>query len=272
MKRSISVVLCSFIVLLAGCQQVLLNKLTEPQANDVVAALAERGIGATKVPVDDTLWKIEVDGNHLTLAVQVLQESGLPGAKNPTMGEIFKKEGLVSSPTEERVRYVYAISQELATTLKRIDGVIDARVHVVLPNNDPLAERVVPSSASIFIKHRPNVNLAAAHNDIKNLVQSSVEGLDYEHISLFMFPATAAPQKDIVAATTKTVQQNSVGAVTQWLPVLFAGLAIFLSLFVFFSKRTERAAAGQGSATSQSDTRGKLMNIVSLIGRRRRTQ
>jgi len=48
---------------------------------------------------------------------------------------------------------IYALSEELSRTVSEIDGVISARVHVVLPENDPLRRDLVPSSASVFIRH-----------------------------------------------------------------------------------------------------------------------
>jgi type III secretion protein J len=224
-----------FVWLLSGCQEILLSKLSEQQANEVVAALAEHGLSSSKVIVDDTNWRIQVDAQHLASAVLVLQSTGLPGARNPTMGELFKKEGLVSSPTEERVRYVYAISQELATTLKSLDGVVDARVHVVIPNNDPLAERIVPSSASIFIKHRPTVNLTALSQNIKSLVQSSVEGLDYEHISLFTFPGVGAGTREALDATPLT-PVSVWGDIQRWISLLFAATAVFFVVHFLANK------------------------------------
>jgi type III secretion protein J len=49
------------------------------------------------------------------------------------MGKVFKREGFVSSPLEERARLVHAMSQEIANTINNIDGVVTARVHLVVP-------------------------------------------------------------------------------------------------------------------------------------------
>ena len=61
---------------------------------------------------------------------------------------------------------IYALSEELSRTVSEIDGVISARVHVVLPENDPLRRDLVPSSASVFIRHDTSLPV----NDLKQLV------------------------------------------------------------------------------------------------------
>jgi len=95
----------------------------------------------------------------------------------------------VSSPLEERARLIYGLSQELSQTVSSIDGVVEARVHLAMPEADPLAETQKPSSASVFIKHDPQVDLTDRVGAIKALVVNSVEGLPYDRVTVVLVPA-----------------------------------------------------------------------------------
>src|SRR5207244_7341396 len=112
-------------------------------------------------------------------ATNILKEAGLPKQEFQTMGQIFKKDGLVSSPMQERAQMIFALSQELSRTVSEIDGVLSARVHLVLPENDPLRQQLVPSSASVFIRHFANVAISDLILQIKTLVATGLAGLSY---------------------------------------------------------------------------------------------
>ncbi len=166
------------LVLLAGCGKSveLHSGLSERDANEVVAALMEHGVTARKQGRQDDV-SVEIRESDITRAVQVLNSRGLPSRHRHSMGDIFQKEGLISSPMEEQARYVYALSQELEHTLSQIQDVIVARVHVVLPDQIAPGEEVQLSSAAVFIKHLPRLDPDVAEPRIRELVSRSIPGV-----------------------------------------------------------------------------------------------
>lgn len=180
-------------LLLVGCKVGLYSNLNEQEANEMVSVLVAESIEAGKQRIDGDDWQVQVPEDQLGLALDVLRAQGLPQDRYVTMGDVFQKQGLVSTPSEERMRYIYAVSQELSQTLRTVDGVVSARVHVVIPANDPLSDKMRPSSAAVFIKHRPDVDLRLLAPAVKDMVAHSIEGLMRDQVSLSLFEARRAP-------------------------------------------------------------------------------
>lgn len=198
---------CVLSLAVAACGESvdLVGSLSESEANEILATLLQAGIEAEKVPVDDGLVTVQVDSAKVAEALQIMQANGLPREQFTRMGDVFKKEGLISSPLEERARYIYALSQELAETISKIDGVIVARVHVVLPDRTPgTAEIVAPSSAAVFIKYKEAYNLDNVVPQIKRLVTNSISDLNYDNVSVILVPSM------VTASTAKAVTPDTV--------------------------------------------------------------
>lgn len=178
------------LLLLAACgKQELYGQLEESQANEMIAALRKDKIDVSKTPGEKGVWAIAVDSQDFSRSVEVLRAAGLPRDQFASLGQVFEKKGFVSSPMEERARLIFGLSQELSHTVSEIDGVVQARVHLAIPEADPLSEKPKPSSAAVFIKYQPGFDMRNQTGAIKSLVINSVEGLSYDKVSVVMFPS-----------------------------------------------------------------------------------
>ncbi len=201
LRRAVHLTLMSLCLVLAACgaRVDLMGAIPEEEANEVLGALLKANIPARKVAGKDGMVGVQVDGPQVSQALQVLRENGLPRERYAGMGQIFKKEGLISSPLEERARYIYALSQEISGTLSKIDGVVYARVHVVLPERGAAGEPGVQSTAAVFIKHQDGYDLELLQPQIRRLVTNSIPGLSPERVSI-VFVAAQPPATDASGA------------------------------------------------------------------------
>ena len=139
---------------------------------------------------------------------------------------------------------IFALSQELSRTVSEIDGVVSARVHLVLPENDPLRQQLLPSSASVFIRHRPDMPIGELVPQVKMLVANGVAGLSYDKVSVILVPAqpqTVTENDDHRAALVQPVSFERV--TMAGLPVYGIGALATIAavaLGLFFWQRRQR--------------------------------
>ncbi len=188
-------------LLLGGCQTELYSALPEQDANEMIALLMQRNIAADKIMAKDGTDTIMVDKSHFAEAVTTLHDAGFPRKTFESMGDVFKSGGLVASPMQERARFLYALGQELSGTISQIDGVLSARVAVVLPENDILDRNPTPSAASVFVRYDSASNVDHLVPQIKMLVTNSVQGLTYDKVSVVLVPALRPALPPVRAAS-----------------------------------------------------------------------
>lgn len=230
---AIRAAIVSFSILLAACgsRVDLMGAIPEDEANEVLGALLKADIPANKVTGKEGMVAVQVESQQVSRALQVLRENGLPRERHAGMGQIFKKEGLISSPLEERARYIYALSQEISGTLSRIDGVLYARVHVVLPERGAAGEPGVQSTAAVFIKHQEGYELELLQPQIRRLVTNSIPGLSAERVSIVFVTANAPAEASTSASGNVQVLGFNVSPEsTGGLTALIWSLAILLIL------------------------------------------
>lgn len=244
-------------LVLAGCrQETLYVDLTQTEANEMISLMYASGLPAEKLVDKDGSYSITTSREAFAPAMALLQANGLPHEQFESMGNVFKKEGFVSSSLEERARLNFALSQEISRTVSSIDGVIMARVHLVIPERERLKENRQPASASVFIKHRPEIDPSEATGKIKSLVINGVENLPYENVTVAFFearpyepsasspapPGADGPPKGALAAAFATP-----GPTWLALPLILCALGAALWY------RQSRGASGQVSAPDVPD-------------------
>ncbi|MDR3144158.1 MAG: type III secretion inner membrane ring lipoprotein SctJ [Puniceicoccales bacterium] len=247
------------LLLLTGCGKVeLLSNLPEKDANQVVSIMQQHRIQVAKRAGVEMTWTIDLkNSSDFSRAVKVLESMGYPATQYNTIGQVFQKSGLVSSPLEERARLVYALSETIADTLNKIPGVLSARVHIVLPENDPYSDSDVESSAAIFLTYKAGSNLDESVREIKYLVANSVQGLDYDRVSIAMFPIVS----DVETQTNNVFDSNvsvlglsmASDAAEKFVIILVILVVLLLSVAgvaIFFFISARRAKATSGSAVA----------------------
>lgn len=129
-----------------------------------------RGI---KVPTKDVM----------ALRMRLAQE-GLP-AHGVVGWEKFDTQEFTRTDFEQRINKQRAIQGELQRTIMMIDGVTNAKVHLVSPKKSLFLEDQVDTTAAVYLKTKPNTNLDKKQiKGIVNLVSRSVEGLKPNNVTI----------------------------------------------------------------------------------------
>lgn len=231
MKNIFRYILFPFLIILSGCQEELFSKLSQDEVNEMLYILALENINSSKTSNKKRdSFILHVDKSDLSKAIIVLKDRGYPKDTTTDIASLFKKEGLVSSPLEERARYIYGLSQSIQETLTQIDGVLTARVHVVLPENDPFKSAIVPSSAAVYIKHHPSIDLKRIKTSIKLIVEKSIEGLSYNKVSVIMLPATSVGKRTF---KNDSHTKNLNGSYASYLYYLLIPILLLLTFFLW---------------------------------------
>ncbi len=188
-------------LLLTGCEsnQVILSNIDEREANQIIVFLASKGIPAQKITAISTapgggqstnlLFDIAVAPTNSTEAMALLNQNGFPRRKGVSLLDLFAKQGLMSSEREETIRYQAGLAEQIANTIRKIDGILDADVELSFPPPETGVPGLGPQkkvTASVYVKHQgiledPNSHLTTK---IKLLVAGSVNGLDVNDVTV----------------------------------------------------------------------------------------
>ncbi len=188
-----------FSLVLTGCssQKTIVNGLDEREANEIIVFLSNKGIQSTKAAAAAAtggggpkiqLYDIQVPAARSTEAMAMLNIAGLPRKRGESLLQIFAGGGLVPSQLEEKIRYQRGLAQDVANTIRKIDGVLDTDVILSFPEEDPLnpEKNVGQTTASVYVKHSGILDDPNSHmiTKIRRLVASSITGLSFDNVTV----------------------------------------------------------------------------------------
>ena len=161
--------------------QVLFADLNPEDAGAVVTALQERGISyrlaengsAVLVPQN------EVFETRIALATSGLPTGGVVGF------EIFNAARLGETEADRQLCFQWALQGELVRTIRQMDEIADARIHIVLPKRSLFVQESQASTASVLLQLKQGRQLKKGQiRAIANLVSTSVEGLTPDNVTI----------------------------------------------------------------------------------------
>ncbi|WIF94632.1 flagellar basal-body MS-ring/collar protein FliF [Caminicella sporogenes] len=162
--------------------KVIYSGLNLEEAGQITAKLDEMNIpwkdanGGTTILVP----KESVNKARMNLAVE-----GFPN-KEFTWSDAFNSNSLTMTSEERRMKYLKAQMSELAQTIETLEGVVDAKVNLSVPDNsDFLTEKYKFSKASVVVTLKRGYKLTEQQvNGIVMIVANAVEGLKPENVSV----------------------------------------------------------------------------------------
>ena len=247
----------------SACKAEIQHGLDESQANRIVSELRRAGIDAHKVREKGRkpTFAVEVPKAAAAKSFEVLLAKNLPRRKHDGIADVFGKPGLVPTSTEEHMRMVYALSGELAETISRMDGVLDARVLLVVPEKKPFADPNAPKEkprASVFLKVSPGQQ-APSVDQVRALVAGAVPNLDVKDVTVVSQTGPKLPDK------APPVQESD--SLYKYVAMAsLAGIVILGLLVVYLALRLKKVRLSAQRRGHQADRTGTSLTSAGGTG------
>lgn len=159
----------------------LFSGLAPAEASSIAARLDTMGV---KYDLRGDGSSVYVDEKVALKTRMTLAGEGLP-ARGSIGYEIFDKtDSLGANTFVQNINKLRALEGELARTIMSLDGVSDARVHLVMPERRLFENEQSQASASIVLRTRGGSLDAGGVRAVRNLVASAVPGLDVNRVTL----------------------------------------------------------------------------------------
>ncbi len=171
----------------------LFSNLAPSDASSVIDELETQGVSYELADGGATIM-VPRDAVHSTRIA--LSGEGLPTSTEGGYG-ILDDQGISTSEFKEQTDFKRAMEGELAATVKAIDGVDGAVVHLAIPQKDVFTDEQQPPTASVLVQTNPGRTLTPEQvQAVVHLVASSIDGLDPDQVTVADSTGRAAPCRE----------------------------------------------------------------------------
>ena len=257
---------------LVGCSvETVVSGLSEKEANIIIELLADHQIETTKGLVDsgrEISYSITVSTKKRLAAIRLLNLHELPRRKDKGYTEIFAESGLIPTSAEEKAKKLAAREGEIEKQLKLIDGLLDAQVQIVMPEESALRtaeDQISPTTASITIRYLPGAGgtKPISESQVQTLVAAGVEKLTADKVFPLMTPVKNSGEIGLPGAAAAAPPSNSwlskySARSINILTVIILAIILTLSVLLLFGQLRLRTV------------RGRLIRLQNEISKARR--
>src|SRR3954471_7384185 len=166
----------------APSYQLLSTGLDPAQTGKITTALDAQGI-AYELRNNGTA--LAVDKAQAAQAQVALASQGVAVSSSSNPGfELLDKQSLGASQFQQQVTYQRALEGEIGKTLDNVEGVSNAQVSLVLPDDNLFADTSTPATAAVMMSNTADTLQPGAVRGMAQLVASSVKGLKLDNVSI----------------------------------------------------------------------------------------
>jgi len=221
------------VFLISGCNdEKILDNLTQEQANQVLSVLQQHNIAAHKNGNLKAGYTVTVSAVENTAALSIINQYQLPWAADVQIANAFPDSALVSSPGAEQARVRSLQEQRLEQSLRIIDQVVSARVHISYPYyTSDISGKKSTSHIGILISYKGEIDKNIFISQIKNLIKNSIDDIRYENISVVLFNAP------VIQYAAPLIINKSTSIFWFILFMVFGVLLITAGYFIYSYKR-----------------------------------
>lgn len=256
MTRLSVIVACALLAVACGDRE-LTKVPTQREANEILVALQEEGIGADVAEVGEesqTRLAIVVSegwfgGDQIERARRVLFDRGLPRPVDKGLEGAYENQGLIPSGSAQAAQRRKEQETEVERQLRELTNVIGVDVNIASPERNDLALDPKRATAAVIIRHRGE-KFVATPEQVQHTVARSVPDLPVENVYVMLSPYHPPAVSNHAADARRRNNLFIAGG---------AGLAIVLCalLLVFvlqIRRHKAQLAAGRLSAEADAPT------------------